>query len=103
MDPADQPVGVLIGSPLPGVAGAGEEHVRMQLTRNQLVAGELLAVVEGDPVNGDSGFHEEVDNHEGDRVRLLALAGGKQGTDPKREGNRGQTLKFLLNRIGIGK
>ena len=79
VDPADQPVGVLIGSPLPGVVGTCEKHVRLQLPRNQLVACELLAVVEGDPVNGNSGVHEEIDDHKGNRVRLLAGRPPHQG------------------------
>ena len=79
VDPANQPVGVLVGSPLPGVVGTCEEHVGLQLPRDVFVTGELLAVVEGDPVDGNPGFHEEIDDHQGNRVRLLAGRPPHQG------------------------
>ena len=45
---ANQSVGVLIGAALPGSIGIGEEYRHLSVGRQELVLGELFAIVEGD-------------------------------------------------------
>ena len=44
---ADESVGVVVGSSLPGVVGVSEEHVRAGVVGEALVAGHFPALVPG--------------------------------------------------------
>ena len=48
MKPADQPIGVLICSSLPGVVRIGEKHIHSGLALYLLMSRKFLAVIKGD-------------------------------------------------------
>jgi len=67
MESADQAVGVFIRASLPGMIGLGEKHIHVGRSRQRLVPGKLLAVVE----------REAQSNHLGQCFKL--------GADPARD------------------
>ena len=61
---ADETVGVLIGTSLPGAVGCGEEEGSADSCFDVLVAVELSAVVDGDGADAKSGVVDELDEAE---------------------------------------
>ena len=65
----DQPVGVPVQAPLPGVAGGGEEEPGTERLRDAGVARELPAAVRRDRVDGRGGRRRHLHHRGGDRGR----------------------------------